>query len=192
MRTTNVAARLQYLDEASLRLLTTSPALSAHLQGARQALADENGNEVVSHGSTWNCAACGSVMVPGLSCTSIRDPPRKRIRKDRLAKQEFAVKTVKLQCSRCDAITTIEAVKPERSRKVQVAQTRPTTSVHEDTAVENRIITKPTTESAEKTSRKRTRAKKSTSLQSMLAGQKVVKSKETQGFGLDLMDLMRS
>ena len=188
MAPTSSGHRIQYLENASQSLLTTSPAISAHLQMVRNNVADQNEDRRSAQRSSRSCTACGTILVLGWTCEPIRDALLKRTRKDRIAKRIPGLKTIKWTCSRCDAITVFEAAKPERRHTEKVIPTQATT-----TAFVQPVADKPKVQALlhpESTSKKRARLKRS-SLQSMLLNQQKPRSKQPEGFGLDLMDLMK-
>ena len=182
-------ARLRYLQDASEALQISSPAIASRLgalgnratAGSRQSTADK-----------LDCASCGTRLVRGWSCTVAKDGKTKQTRKNRLALSGIAIKSVALKCSRCGVITSCEMKKQTRSGRLPARSTLPT-----PTKVADPAITQPRPTSAETRAKesatipqKRARGKKS-SLQSIIAGQKPVPSKQTSGFGLDLQDFMK-
>lgn len=190
MAKTAATARTKYLEKASSRLLLPSPAVSAYLQTVRNGLLEQEGVEKSSHDGPKICPSCGTILVPGLTCQPAR--LSKRSRTERLAMRGMGSKILRLKCSRCSAISTFESVKPGIVQK-------PNTNT--DTLIRSRIrprelasITSsstPTLKEPVQTSRRRARSKNST-LQSMLQSQQKVVSENSKGFGLDLMDFMKT
>ena len=183
-------ATARYLDHASQILLTSSPAISAHLQASRSHDPKDYEENSYSRKQEQPCRSCGNLMVSGWSCTSIPNTASKRTRKDRLSMKGPNVETIKLQCLRCHAITTIESRKPARGIKVSRTSSQAVATVA--TKVETSTFS-PTTASAESPSsisRKRPRAKKSTLL-SQLATQQTTAKTKPEGSSLDLMDFMK-
>ena len=188
----SAAARLRYLDHASQCLLTSSPAISAHLETVRQEVAEEKGNSTSSEPFIRSCTACGNILVPGWSCKSIRETLPKRTRKDRIAKEKNpGVKVLKWQCSKCDAVTAIEAAKAGRQRIATVPSSRTASLAQKETPIPTSTKPSEATSNTSKASKKRAKGKKS-SLQTMLANHNKLSANRPEGFGLDLMDLMKS
>lgn len=189
MASSAVTRRIHYLDSASQCLLTISPAISAHLRLVRNNVA-ENGDRNSTQESNCSCSACGSMLLPGWTCESVRDSAQKRTRKDRLTKQKPDLKVIKWKCSRCNVVTTIEALKPERRQTVKPRSSRAADAAQADTTVDKPTVSSQLTLSTQQTSKKRGRSKK-LSLQSILANQKKPDAKQSEGFGLNLMDIMK-
>lgn len=187
--------RIRYLDDISQTLFVSSPTVSAHVQSTRHALAESNDIALNDRGQI--CTACGSVLILGWSCKRISDPRRKQRRSGgrRLPSNESGARDLRVRCERCDAITTMSRTEPVRKidKQAATAIVAPPKNVQQQSATQDAPTapTKPT-ESTRTTSRKRTRNKTSTSLQSLLkASQAATKSSESDGFGLAFNDFMQ-
>ena len=188
MISSSSSAQLNYLENASQRLLVSSPAVSAYLQSERNATLDKV-DEVVSKGSNRSCNACGNIMIPGWSCERVK--PVKGSQgggKNRSYSRLHELR--KLRCSMCNAITTVEAEEPPQANK-DLNSTNSPAETHKDRASSVPTTTPQQKANDMKTSNRRARSKKST-LQSMLADQKKTEVEKPKGFGLDLMDLIQS
>lgn len=189
-------ATLSYIERASELLSTSAPTVSAKLQHSRRTLAEATGKEAPEHMLT--CNACGHALIPGWTCASKPQTNSKRTRQDRLAKLQ-STKTVSLECSKCQSINTLDAPKPKPSKRLEAnppesstvkpskLDSQPPSEVSRTQPIATQA--KPSDSPAEPASKKRNRNKKS-SLQSMLAGKKPPALKG--GFGLDLMDFMKT
>lgn len=191
MTSTSEASRSHYLENASRSLLVSSPAISAHLQSVRRVAVEEEKVKPLPQESHWSCTACGSILLPGRSYKSIIEPHLKRTRKDRLALRKNGIKATKLQCSKCNAVSIVEAMKPERTRMIKLAPPRLTDAVRGNTPSDRTPAASPQAPIIDRGPKKRARGKKS-SLQSMLVNQGKGVTSNSTGFGLDLMDLMKS
>lgn len=182
--------RLRFLDDASKRLLGSSPAISAHLQTVRESIiGDEGDDHQPSPIST--CVACGNLLLPGWSCESLSNTSGKRTRKERLGRKATGRRRVKFRCHRCNSTTT--TVGAMLSLKSQKPREAPPSSggVTSTPAIANSANTALSSKDLPRSSpRKRPRTKKST-LQSMLANRKPAEPQVLQGFGLGLMDIMK-
>lgn len=177
-------ARLRYLQDAAQSLSNISPAASTHLGATYQALVNDK-----TDGPRANpfCEACGKVMIIGWSCTTVVDTKRKRSREDRLAQSVPGVKTFKLKCSICGAVTVLEFAKPSQKRRPTVQTTSTKIDfVSSQVPSPDQHIPEPSIKPAAK----RARGKKS-SLQSLIASQKASESQKSAGFGFDLQDFMK-
>ena len=186
-------ARGDYLDKASRTLISSSPAISAHLQSVRRKVVENADGETLSGPRNETCGACGYMLIPGWSCKFITKGINiDRTRKDRINKESGDEKTLKLQCSKCNVLTTRKATRPIARHKSYSASSQFPSSV--PTNVKATTINPSAETSSEDTaqpSRKRTRGKNST-LQSMLANSKIATPTRSKGFGLDLKDLMKT
>lgn len=186
-------ATLDYMERASELLSTSAPTVCAKLQHSQRTLAEATGKE--APGNMLTCNACGHALIPGWTCTSKSETKSRRTRQDRLAKLQ-STKTVSLECSKCLSINTLDAPKPKHSKRSKANPPKaPAVKISKPDPQEASRTTsiapqaKPSESSAEPAGKKRNRNKKS-SLQSMLAGQKPPAPKG--GFGLDLMDFMKT
>lgn len=187
-------AKLKHLNDVSIGLLASSPAVSAYLQRERQKLlqSEKIGRQtrvaVASSDISPNCYCCGTVLVPGWSS---KRPPGKRTRQDRLALQSSSGKAKQAQCERCHSINIIDARRKKRaplSAKKEAPSTSPNSRLDANSPAFARPLTTKLDVSAGK---KRSRTKRS-SLHAMISSQAQTTSVAKAGFGLDLMDLLKS
>lgn len=170
--------RQRYLDDASSLLLSTSPAVSAHLrQASRTSNPDE---DHADRNGLQYCSACGTTLIRGWTCKTLPNPSHKRSRKDRIEKGHSNIKRLRVQCLTCDAITALEVCKPAQTPKES-----PRISPAERAEVDQARAGPVEIETASQPPRKRTRGKKS-SLQSMLSDQKAPPQR-----GFDLTDFLK-
>lgn len=186
------ASRTTFLDKASLLLATASPAVSAEL---RSSLNDDPAcNNVASHNHVCTCKSCGTVLILGWNGSILRSNAGPRSRQDRLANKN-TLKSMKVQCSQCNSITTLESTKPARETVRKVTRDKPTTSTESRALVEDEqrrsTMPKPTIPASTENpaTRKRSRNNKKSSLQSLLADHKSSKQKTSN---LDIMDFMKT
>jgi ribonuclease MRP protein subunit SNM1 len=186
------AARQRHLDQASLALLASSPAVSAYLM--EQSLADDLENAKAGSRKDRGkvCTACGNILLLGWSCHKVT---AKRAGRHPIKSKESSTSgeiLVNVVCGKCSSKVTLH--KQCRSPCVQgpkpeIAKPRPSTPAKEMETVPtaNAGDTKPAPSTA--TNRK-ARGKKS-SLQSLLAGKRPPATQSAQG-GFDLMDFMKT
>ena len=93
-------ARLRFLESASTALLIDLPTTSRHLS-----------REALLHGSlskpTLRCMACGSILIPGLTCAM-------RTKRLKTANAETAQRYMGRQCFACSRITRSRFHAPSR------------------------------------------------------------------------------
>lgn len=184
-------SRHAYLKEASSLLAMRSPAVSSRL--GLESLAPQDTTEKLAKAIDF-CTACGSLMVPGWSCKEIADRVSKRRRQDRSQKTLEGGKISRLECLRCHAFTVVESRRPAR-RSPNTAQSRvepqrvmmrrspePEIKGFKLKEAEDSIVHPP---------RKRARSKKS-SLQALVSKQGGTAHSAVGGFGLDLIDFMKT
>ena len=187
-------SRLKYLDAASHLLVRSSPSTSAHLGAARRELVEDIAGGAPLQTSSDSCTACGNILIPGLSCNYVKVPQPKRTRKDRLQKKHDGLKVIKLLCSRCNTATVLESPKRDRAIKTKDSRVGGRFSIMagaDATTEPPRASGSQSNEAPTASSRKRARSKKS-SLQSIVTDKKTANSIPSNGFGLDLMDLMKT
>lgn len=205
------SAKERFLIAASERLITSSSTVSARLGGQYLSLVGDDRNK---SNNTAQCRGCGSHLIPGWSCKKVAQNSSARIekRKTKTAQQASerfnSPKLRFLQCDRCDTRTPISGSrKPRRPRPVaslvQASKTTDLAAVNNATPVIStgttsepttnpvisNIVAEPDARTTEypTTSKKRTRTKKTSGLQALLAQRKA----DVKGPGLDLMDFMR-
>lgn len=183
-------ARLRHLENGSLGLLISSPAISAYLSAERNGDLCRTGDESTKAGdSLRSCGACGTKMIIGWSCRVLKDPFRPGIGHTRDDPRKALTYERRLTCSTCGAVTIVQTDKPLQ----QAQKGSNTTSDAASNFTENGTFSatlKPRT-SDSKPSTRRGRTKKST-LQSLLTDQKEAYLKRSQGFGMDFTDLMQT
>ena len=188
MATAKGSERQKFLEEASSLLLACSPPISGHLRLASE---EQISGDAHATPNTTSCSACGNLFVPGWSYKTLTKTRCKPTRSDRIQKDRTEVKTVRLQCLRWDAVTTIDSPKPnkiESSSKLRVQE-----PIAKAVDTPQSISRPPESNTTENTAQswRRGRGKKST-LQSMLHGQNLESSTRQKGFGLDLTDFMKT
>jgi len=199
--------RLQYLHDASDLLIASSPAISARLRTVERKVAGEQGLATDQH-KDRSCTACGNVLIPGWSCKIIVRNDGSKVLQGRPSKPSArsSVKTLKMQCLACNAITVTDSRKPPRLGNKTVPP--PTTHVNvtsvaaarvdaalrtEAPAHATTISQAPATSQAANpitTSSRKARSKKS-SLQALLAGQQQGSAGPATKRGYELKDFMK-
>ncbi|KAK0944204.1 hypothetical protein LTR29_004336 [Friedmanniomyces endolithicus] len=191
---TAASARIEFLQNAADLLTVSSPAASAHLRSSRHQVADDHGVERPKDGGKV-CIACGNVLLPGWSCKIItHDEKRARLPiANRKPGPRPDVKTLRLQCSLCNAITTLQSDKPRRISKKASSKSISTLEITQEPKCllpSSAHVHSP--KLANTAASRKTRGKK-TSLQALLAAsqQQQRNSQPIVKRGLDLMDFMK-
>ncbi|EKG19462.1 RNAse P Rpr2/Rpp21 subunit [Macrophomina phaseolina MS6] len=208
-----ISARLKYLDEAAHLLALASPETSSFLESQYSYLLAENDLAGPPSRKKDVCNACGTILVPGISCTVKQEAvaPAKPTRKGGKVETPKVSKSSKMKiysCSRCSSKTRLPIASNKarmntpKSMKVSVAATsmaagagsaRPTGSKSvpaSNAAPPADAPATPAPAASNASSKKRAKARKG-GLQALLANSKKDTS-SSKGFGLDLMDLMHS
>jgi hypothetical protein len=202
MVSTEVEARLRFLEHASEAMAATAPTVSSFMRASKREAASYH--EVEPTGSENTCDACGQLLLIGWSCETVRTGEHKQTRQQRISGKTSTTKCV--QCSACGTENTIQhykrvkTTKSAPSSKVKIAspdtamsteQPAPT-PLPEQTPVASPLPSKeqtPEITQAKPTVRRKAR-NKNASLQALLANKKP-EAPKASGYGLDFMDFMK-
>ncbi|KIW06770.1 uncharacterized protein PV09_02458 [Verruconis gallopava] len=203
-------ARVKYLDDAAQLVSSASPSTSAFLQARIDGLvsgrissnaAQELSNDEKAHYTTLSipkdrhldvCASCG---FPSLA-TSLRVESRRRSKSKQTRISSTAEKRVFVECPSCGAKAFHTLPNQPKKRK---SGAEPTSA--DEASMRKALSSKPeqaeaelskSSETPRTSNRKRTKSGKGNSLSAILARSKQQAAHSSQGFGLDLMDLMKS
>ncbi|KAL1634963.1 hypothetical protein SLS56_002047 [Neofusicoccum ribis] len=217
--TRDLSARLKYLHEAAHVLALSSPETSAFLETQYSHLLAENDLTAPDLRKREVCGACGTILIPGLSCSITQEtaqpgrPATKRSKVEKRgasknAKDSNSCKMKIYSCLRCSSKTRLRIpsskARMDTRRRARASTAETTTSaVNASTQATAPVPqaaagatgpaiepSNPAPAAANASSKKRAKARKG-GLQAMLANSKKDTS-ASKGFGLDLMDLMRS
>lgn len=213
--TRDLSARLKYLHKAAHVLAMASPETSSFLESQYSHLLAENELAAPESRRREVCGACGTILIPGLSCSVTQEmgqPGRPRKRSSKVEKRETSnrgkdsssCRTKIYSCLRCSSKTQLQIptskarMNTPKSGKALVGDTSiPVVAASAQTAAAKSsgatsVAPSPTPAPVvgNANSKKRAKARKG-GLQAMLANSKKDTS-SSKGFGLDLMDLMRS
>lgn len=182
-------ARLQHLNEASKLLVNASPVISAHLQNAKRAVAEEHHYDTREATATRTCGSCGQILIPGWTCTPSQDRPLKRSRKQRLDDRRETV--VRLQCSLCYCENGL-MLKKTKSKRVKGPNARSESlSIIEDPPRQSQEAAVSGIPPSNETAAPRRKARgKNATLQALLAAKRT-EPKPAGGFQLGFADLLK-
>lgn len=202
MVSTDVEARLRFLEQASETLAVSAPTVSSFIRVSKKEVAVSHEMETPIPGNV--CNACGQLLLVGWSCEVVRSGKHRQTRQQRTSGKTLTTKCV--QCSACGNENTIQ------HRKLQKKDTsklpKPMTEVKPETAVPARQPTpailpeltpvpsplpskEPTSEVTQaKPAVRRKNRGKNASLQALLASKKP-EAPKSSGYGLDFMDFMK-
>ncbi|KAK8251820.1 hypothetical protein IWZ00DRAFT_252335 [Phyllosticta capitalensis] len=209
----DLSIRLKFLDESAHLLSFGAPETSSFLEAQHDQLLRENGIKVPESRRREVCGACGTILIAGHSCKVLldrRQPPAEQMKGAKRRKPEskvapssdFVNRKEKIYvCSNCHSGTrvTLPALKASTFKvKKGVAASAPAPDVRASSTESGNVSTpgpsvaeKSQSGTANVSSKKRAKARKG-GLQAMLANSKKESKPTSSGFGLDLMDLMRS
>jgi len=212
----SIRARAKHLDESAHLLACASPAISRHLRSQLHTLATDYNLNLSDAQKREACGACGNIMTPGWTSRTYLDIGRSKRSLKRNASrrsdtgnlwskeqtEEAAAKAVCYECLICNRVTRQALPAPRRASQKKQEQIPPPSKLV-DTASRDPNAAHITAESglgpplssfSNASSRRRAKARKQSGLQALLA-----KKKEESlgggfatGFGLDLMDLMKT
>jgi hypothetical protein len=201
MASTELEARLRFLEQASETLAVSAPTVSSFIRASKREVAVSREAEPSTPG---NVCACGQLLLIGWSCEVVRSGEYKQTRQQRISGKTPTTKCV--QCSACGTENTIQHHKRQKkdtsksSEKVKevkaniaVAAKQPTPSIlPEQIPVPSPLPSKdPTPEVTQAKPAVRRKARgKNASLQALLAAKKPEAPKPS-GYGLDFMDFMK-
>jgi len=214
MASAAVNSRLRYLDTAATQFAIAAPTVTAGLRD--QLIRFAHDAKVSLAAPTQSvCGACGSVLVPGVSCTKIIVSDSKKSTqaasrvKSRIVKATSSAEPTKVvvyTCKRCDRNTRIPIGQPPRRKRTIVLRAEekrainapfPAPSslqVHEDleqpalTNIAAVVAGQPQTLTK---SKQRAKTKKQSGLQALLAKNKANASAAASP-AFDLMDFMKT
>lgn len=202
MVSTEVKARLRFLEQASETLAVSAPTVSSFIRASKREVSVSHEVETPIPGNV--CNACGQLLSVGWSCEVVRSGEHKQTRQQRISGKTSTTKCV--QCSACGTENTIQHHKRlnKDTSKVsrQVTEVKPETAMPakqftptiqpEQTPVPSPLPSKePTPEATQAKPAVRRKARgKNASLQALLAAKKPEAPKPS-GFGLDFMDFMK-
>ena len=199
-------ARLRFLNDSAHLIAIGSPTTSAVLGSHYDKLLAENDLDLQASKKDQDsrrrevCGACGNLMIPGWSCHVVQEniKPKEAQRAKKISRKPTSKlgKAKVYSCLRCHRKT----VQPVVARESKVLLKKPIvlksqTIQHAASAAPASIAeyASATPKSANAGSKKRAKARKRGGLQAMLAKSKTEPlGPSLGGFGLDLMDLMKS
>jgi ribosomal protein S27AE len=202
MVSSEVEARLRFLEQASEALAVTAPTVSSFMRASKREAASYH--EVETTESRNVCDGCGQLLLIGWSCEAVRTGEHKQTRQQRISGKTTTTKCV--QCSACGTGNTIQHHKRRKTTasktpsKVKVASPKTAvpaeqpipTPLPEQTPVASPLPSKeqtPEIAQAKPTVRRKAR-NKNASLQALLANKKP-EAPKASGYGLDFMDFMK-
>jgi ribonuclease MRP protein subunit SNM1 len=193
MASSDLTARLRYLKDAAHLLATTAPTTSRFLMSECNSLMFENGIEPSESNRREACGACGTIMILGWHGKLEVEYSRVLRAKGKRATER--AKAMGYRCDSCGRQTRIELPAPSpRPKASNSSRMKLSSSIaSNNTPLQPSASTQQTVPgiSASSTGKKRTKAKKSSGLEAVLARQRAAESNRPSGFGLDLLDFMK-
>lgn len=205
MVSTDVEARLRFLEQASETLAVSAPTVSSFIRASKREVVISHEVETPISGNT--CNACGQLLLVGWSCEVVRSGKHRQTRQQRISGKTSTNKCV--QCSACGTENTIQHQKRQKKDTPkllpkQITEVKPEAAVPakqptpaittEQTPVPSPPPLPPKEPTPEVTQAKpavrRKNRGKNASLQALLAAKKPEAPKPS-GYGLDFMDFMK-
>lgn len=212
-------AQLNYLHSSAHLLSSTSPAVSRHLMARVHALARDTNLGISEAQIRDACGACGNIMIPGWTSRTYleKDKPSLESRTKTNGKGKGKTGSVQLPKYVGAAAGVDKSIVHEcwicnrKSRQRLPTSSRPDSTKHTHVASPSTISSipgvarltplgpksepeHPISSSVNASSRRRAKSRKQGGLQALLAKKKEDESKGgmSTGFGLDLMDFMKT
>lgn len=193
MISSDLQARLRYLDAAANLLSVAAPQTSRHLRFKHGSISFDHGIDRTEEQRMKACGACGTAVVPGLEGVLQRKrSPSKKVKKG--APRRFSTATTQPgpmvytcnSCSRSTEFISTSQPKPPRYKITAGVPLPPKELVNAAPELTRRAS--PVLASGIK---KKTKSTKKSGLAALLAKQKDSSQASSSGFGLNLMDFMK-
>jgi len=186
MSSSELSARLRFLNDSAHLLAATAPSTSRHLRSKCNTLISEHELVLSNTQKGSACGACGTIAIMGWEGTMHTELPPSRRKNARLNGQ--AAKQTKIlvyQCKTCGSKTRSPLGTPPSAirRKSTTSDSRSLAPSHSL----NKATSSSSVPEVKSNSKKRAKARKG-GLEALLAAKKA--GPEAPGFGLDLMDFM--
>ena len=185
-------AKLRFLESAACSLSTSAPATSAHLMIHKQTEAAKHGikSSVYKGAADVVCGACGTLLIPGLTCENtieqsrIPGPHAPRPKSRREATQRNEQKYLVVKCLKCHRFTKHRLEKPQSAGIKRPAST----SGPQLDSTESSVAVESKTVSRNASSRQRAKSRRG-GLETLLKQQQ--NTMKAESTALDLMDFMK-
>lgn len=194
MASTELSARLRYLNDSAHLLAITAPATSKYLMTSRNTLMFDRNIEQSEAQRRNVCGACGTIMVLGWDATMKMESQRRRRKKKSIDQSKDVQNTTKAmvyECESCSRVTRFPIALPKPRNKIRLQ--RQTPSVGAGGTIPTQAKANPNPDiplSTNASSKKRAKARKQSGLEAILAKKKSSEA-SSSGFGLNLMDFMK-
>ncbi|POS85281.1 hypothetical protein EPUL_004032, partial [Erysiphe pulchra] len=190
MMTSEVSARIRFLNESANLLFKSAPETSRYLMTKRNKLAWDNNVDIAETNLSKTCNACGTLMIIGwLGAISIEPgiPKRQKRQRKKVEIKKQQPRILIYECNTCHRKTRqnlgsrLITVKERKSLRISSLQTQ---------CLPNKYESEPNTQNISmlaSSTRKRRRTKKNT-LETILEQKR---KPQSSLFGLDLMDFLK-
>ncbi|KAG9239190.1 hypothetical protein BJ875DRAFT_244957 [Amylocarpus encephaloides] len=186
MASQDISARLRYLNDSAHLLAVTAPSTSKHIMSSYNSLLSDNHLDSTEEHKREVCGACGAIMALGWEAIEeFKDPRRKRERNN-----VTSTKTLTYRCLCCKRRSnhTVTSCPRHKPKKLSPSFSRPIIAT--TTTTTETMHNLPSKEASSTNGKKRSKSKKQSGLQALLAKQKASQN-VSSGFGLDLLDFMK-
>ena len=184
--------KLRFLESAACSLSTAAPAISAHLMIHKQTEAAKHvlKDYIRKEASTVACSACGTLLIPGLTCENTieqsrsSEPHAPRPRSRRGATKRKEQKYLVVKCLKCHRFRKHRI---EKSQSADIKKPVSTSNTQLD-STESGVAIEPKIISRNASSRQRAKSRRG-GLETLLKQQQ--KPTKADSTALDLMDFMK-
>ncbi|EPE25703.1 hypothetical protein GLAREA_01615 [Glarea lozoyensis ATCC 20868] len=190
MASSEVSARLNFLNESARVLAITAPAVSRQVMSTYNALLSCSNLEPTESHRRETCGACGTIMILGLEATmEAQKESRRKLNGRRDAPQSKCI-TFACKCCKKKTRHPIPTSLPRHKPRKTSAHDPESANIPPSSANPKLSSNIVATESPSTSSKKRAKNRKQGGLQALLAKQKASQG-TSSGFGLDLLDFMK-
>lgn len=188
MTSTDLSARLRFLNDSAHLLLTSAPETSRFLMLKRNALALEKNIDIMRSEFPRTCEACGAIMLVGWHGTAHIESQndRKRQRIHLRESYEKQPRTLVYECNICHEKSRHSLQTKSLPQRIPTSFTPSSAQAEEKKTTRCQLVT-PKNASVSSSSQKRKKTKKNT-LEAIMKQKKAI---QTTSPGYDLMDFMR-
>lgn len=199
MASPDLSARLRYLNDSAHLLATTAPTTSKYLVSKCNSLMFDNSIEQPESHKRKVCGACGTIMILGwhgrVELQSQRSRRGKNVSAEKATDRARAMVYKCESCGRKSRINISSSAPKRKSSSVSHTEHLSSITPTSNTPLLPGISTPPqptsnTSATTTSASKKRSKAKKQSGLEAILARQRATDSRGS-GFGLNLFDFMK-
>ena len=193
MASSDLTARLRFLNDSAHLLATASPATSKFLMSKCNALMFDNGIEQSESHKRKACGTCGTIMILGWDGKlEIESQRALRGKSTPRGTTRDRARAMVYKCESCGRQTRLNITPPApKTKALSLSNKNHSSSITQGSSPTLPPPKSNISSAASSTSKKRSKARKQAGLEAVLAKQRAIDSRGSSGFGLDLLDFMK-